>query len=309
LSLKRQGTAIQYSRYEILLPVNSQTWADLHCVSVPRKQNAWPSISTVRAKQKSSHNKANQLIDPQENITIGNFLFALGLCIGTRKGIDAPVGTVNLLQQTSYDHPLGDVMLHFPGVTRLIEFKRGNRRHDRKEKTKHGRLCDATRNLSRKAQISREIHWYVQTASTDKEEFIFSARPYLDQHDQTVAALDMTAFVNNLIDQALSPTGTVSTNEANEYISDILLPFGTMKNFSSTGLIVTVSSSGGLMYAVVDDLADLKQTRKQCLGLQLRRYQELENILGHIATHEAALAREAQQRKAPQIDRSHGLSL
>ncbi|MDP6008078.1 hypothetical protein ACLHT5_11360 [Pseudomonas aeruginosa] len=60
-----------------------------------------------------------------ENITIGNFLFALGYAIrDLQQGSkSAAVGSVNLLQQTPADRLLADVLLNFGGVARLLEFK------------------------------------------------------------------------------------------------------------------------------------------------------------------------------------------
>ena len=63
------------------------------------------------------------MLSPYENVIIGNFLYALGLAMGRQS---MPVdGCVNLLQQTPADPALGDLMLQFPGVWRLVEFKRG----------------------------------------------------------------------------------------------------------------------------------------------------------------------------------------
>lgn len=58
-----------------------------------------------------------------ENIVIGNFLYGLGYSVGTKKGGNEVFSVVNLLQQTPADKELGDVLLEFPGVVKLIEFK------------------------------------------------------------------------------------------------------------------------------------------------------------------------------------------
>lgn len=61
---------------------------------------------------------------PYENIVIGNFLYGLGLSLGTRAGLKAPLASINNTQQTPLDPILADVWLTFPGVCRLLEFKR-----------------------------------------------------------------------------------------------------------------------------------------------------------------------------------------
>lgn len=58
-----------------------------------------------------------------ENITIGNFLFSLGYAIRDQQKGNKVMGSINLLQQTPADQLLGDVLLKFTGVVRLLEFK------------------------------------------------------------------------------------------------------------------------------------------------------------------------------------------
>ena len=62
-----------------------------------------------------------------ENVIIGNFLYGLGLDIGIKIGLDNGTETlpsiINLLQQTPADKELGDMLLEFPGVVRVLEFK------------------------------------------------------------------------------------------------------------------------------------------------------------------------------------------
>lgn len=65
-----------------------------------------------------------------ENIVIGNFLYGLGFAVRARAhstGLVVP-SVVNLLQQTPADKELADVLLEFPGVVRLIEFKQLNKK-------------------------------------------------------------------------------------------------------------------------------------------------------------------------------------
>lgn len=90
-----------------------------------------------------------------ENITIGNFLFSLGYSIRDKQrdsGMGA-AGSVNLLQQTPADQLLGDVLVKFSGVVRLLEFK-AEGADLRKERGKHAGLKKIIDDLGL-AEISR----------------------------------------------------------------------------------------------------------------------------------------------------------
>jgi hypothetical protein len=242
------------------------------------------------------------MIDPQENIMIGNVLYALGLCIGTRAGKNAPPGAINLLQQTSYDKALGDVMLTFPSVTRLLEFKRRSERSSPKERAKLLLLSNAMRELPRKAKFSRAIHWYVETAEGEKE-FSFAARSYLDMNEESDSTLNLSSFIHLLVDEALSPSPMITPEQANEYIQDMALIWGANETVSSTGLLLTVSGSGGLMYAVIENLADLARTGQQCRELCLEKRHQMERDLVRQQEHKLVM------EHTKQLDRSYSHSM
>lgn len=216
------------------------------------------------------------MVDPQENIAIGSFLYGLGLCIGVRAGTGAPYGAVSLLQQTSYDKALGDVMLSFTGATRLLEFKR--RRNPAKERSKHSLICAALQHLPQKRATSRVVHWYVETAP-GREGFVFDACPYLDMRDLAVKRTEFKLFVDELVTEALASAPKIANHLANEYVRDVVETWGSAGPHSATGLLVSVSSSGGLAYAVVDDLADLGRTGAKCLELQTQRHLAIEQAM------------------------------
>ena len=91
-----------------------------------------------------------------ENVIIGNFLYTLGLNIGINKELPK-YSSINLLQQTPADKALGDVLLEFPGVVRLIEFK--NKKSDKeKEKTRLKLLEMALSGEDKMIDISRLPH-------------------------------------------------------------------------------------------------------------------------------------------------------
>ena len=254
-----------------------------------------------------------QVIDPQENITIGNFLYALGLGVGVRKGLDAPTAAVNLLQQTSYDRVLGDVMLMFPGVTRLFEFKRRSNKDRRKELRKLRLLRVALKDMTTMMAVSRQTHLFVET-TPDDDEYAFSVRPYLDLEDTTIGATRFDDFVNALVDEATAEVLPDANRLANVYIRDVMSTWGANIDHSSTGVLVSVGSGGKVHYVVLDDLADLETNAKRARELQIQRFQEreldrervveLEQQLAH--AHELAARVAKTPYRGLQIERMPG---
>ena len=229
------------------------------------------------------------MIDPQENITIGNFLYALGLGIGIRKGLDAPTAAVNLLQQTSYDRVLGDIMLVFPGITRLFEFKRRSNNDRRKELRKLRLLQGALKDMTTMMAVSRQTHLFVET-SDDDGPYAFNVRPYLDLEDSNIGTTTFDDFVNALVDEATAEVPPCASRLSNVYIRDVVSTWGSNVDHSATGLLVSVSSGGGVHYVVLDDLADIETTATRARSLQNRRYQQREHDRERLIQLEQQLA-------------------
>lgn len=252
------------------------------------------------------------MIDPQENITIGNFLYALGLCVGFRAanaGLGAPVAAINLLQQTSYDGALGDVMLYYSGVTRLLEFKRSN--NPTKERGKHRQLSAAISSSATQTRTSRAIHWIVVTSSAEPL-FNTDALPYLDWgNSQGAVPQDLKQLVDEIASEALGSTSAVSDQLVHRYIQDIILTWGCSgRGHSSTGLLVTVDGGGGMRYVVVEDLADLARTPQACRQLEQQRQQEIQAVLSRLEESRQQQAILTLREQAKQVKgRSRGLGL
>lgn len=239
------------------------------------------------------------MLDPQENITIGNFLYALGLGIGVRSKDEAPPAAVNLLQQTSYDGCLGDVMLQFPGVTRLIEFKRSG--NYTKERYKHRLLNAGISKLQRHLDTSRSVHWYVETSPATTG-FQFLAKSYLDMFNDKPLSTSFEDFVDSLVTEALNDHPAVPDKHVHSYIHDVLLPYWSNgRNHSATGLLVTVGPKGGVNFAVLEDLADLGRTREAALQMAYQRRQYIARVLQAHRAQERKLQQQLQLREYQQV--------
>ncbi|WP_340613910.1 hypothetical protein [Xenorhabdus thailandensis] len=97
-----------------------------------------------------------------ENVVIGNFLYSLGYSLGMSQSEKNQLSVINLLQQTPADKELGDMLLEFPSVVRLIEFKNSASSLE-KEKKRCEQLTVAIGEHEILKKISREVHWYVET--------------------------------------------------------------------------------------------------------------------------------------------------
>lgn len=235
--------------------------------------------------------------DPLENIAIGNFLYGLGLSMGQRAGNKAPVGCVNLLQQTSLDRPLGDVFIRFTGAVRLFEFKR-SAASKLKELRKLTVLQAAIKNRPDLRALSHQIHWYVETKKGHPD-FRITARPYLDMVDRRMPTLDFDGTIRDVVDQALAARPEVPATLVDEYLKAVAL-FAGERTGTSSGMLVAVDGKGGIQWVAVDDIRDLSATPMQLFERsRLERQQSLE------LERERSLRRERSlSRSGPSLGRS-----
>ena len=209
------------------------------------------------------------MFHPYENIIIGNFLYSLGLAMGRQSG-PAP-GCVNLLQQTPADPVLGDVMLQFPGVWRLIEFKRtgGDEKKEHRKRRKFLAATSPARGRQRLRAISRQVHWYLvngpdqQGESPSPQHYPMTVRPYL--HQAGDQAILMEDFAQDLVQEACKGRFT-DENELADYMA-IVETLAAVRRYNAGGLLVGVNAggdggAGGITYLPVPNFADLRGTAR-----------------------------------------------
>lgn len=201
------------------------------------------------------------MFNPYENIVIGNFLYGLGLAMGRYpQGVS---GCVNLLQQGPLDPVLGDVMLQFPAVWRLIEFKRDGADLG-KEQVKLQMFLGATKDNEPLRTVSRAVHWFVVSGDRRKEgvsaaeALPIKVRPYLEMESTEAGGTTLEHFAQEIVRQACDGEWT-SSDQLDVYMEFIAL-FGQLRGLNTSGLLVGVSGQGGLMYTPVPDVSDLRGT-------------------------------------------------
>ncbi|WP_422192083.1 hypothetical protein [Aquabacterium sp.] len=176
-------------------------------------------------------------------------------------------------------------MIRYPGtVVRLYEFKRQSA-DITKEKRKLTVLQAAIRRRQDLRAISQEIHWYVETKKGHPD-FSFEARPYLDMLDRSHAHVGLTETIDQVVSHALNAEPKHDMALVQEYLDAVSL-FAGKRGGTSSGMLVTVDSKGGVSYVGVEDIRDLRETphhllertrlegiRERSIQLELERAQK-----------------------------------
>ena len=191
-----------------------------------------------------------------ENVVIGNFLYGLGFAVRAKRGAGVTAAVINLLQQSPADTLLGDLLVEFPGVVRLIEFKAESNR-SKKEEARHRKLSAGLIGDTRRQAISRSIHWYVETAPTDHG---MQARivPYLDAFPSGGGKHDrLEAFIRRTALEVAQRSSTVSHEEAKSYLQWVRMTQGDGE-VGTGGLLLVADADGTLHYAQLLDMLELR---------------------------------------------------
>ena len=226
-----------------------------------------------------------------ENVVIGNFLYGLGSSIGLSSNEKRQLSVINLLQQTPADKELGDVLLEFPGVVRLIEFK--NKASSlKKEKQRNNQLKIAIGNNVERQAISREIHWYVET-NPFEEICLNKITPYLDAFDEADSEYTIESFIENIASEVAWPVSTIKKDKLEAYLALVSKCQGT-GDIGSGGLIVSVSKDG-IKYLQYTDIMQLRLQHKDYV-IQVKN------------EYESMMKREIKKSKDLEIGQSMGHS-
>lgn len=207
-----------------------------------------------------------------ENIAIGNFLYGLGFAIAHRiKGAELP-SVVSLLQQTPDDRRLGDVFMKFPGTLRILEFKQKNN-HDDKEPGRHRHLQATLKNMEDMTRVSREVHWFVETAPTD-DSFVSRIVPYLDAYPRDNSQHDFVSFINETADMAVSEESKCTESELKEYL-DVIASTHKAGSVGSGGLIVKMAPNGDLRFVELASILELRLSRNEIVAERSRQQEKM----------------------------------
>ena len=201
-----------------------------------------------------------------ENVVIGNFLYALGFAVRAKSLSTAVPSVINLLQQTPADKLLGDVLLEFPGVVRLIEFK-DKKSSQKKERNKCNLLNIGIRKHKHHIKISKLIHWFIETDPLDPDNledrsFVSRITPYLDAYSETQTYFSFEEFIELTAQDAVSNKSLSNTEEISDYLW-FLARFQGSKRLNTRGLLLVIDSSGGLAVANLTDMMELRLNQRE----------------------------------------------
>ncbi|ARU48730.1 hypothetical protein Sdiek1_1567 [Sulfurospirillum diekertiae] len=172
--------------------------------------------------------------------------------------VDLP-SIVNLLQQTPADKELGDMLLEFPGVVKVLEFKNA-KNPSKKEKKRVEKLEKALKDNERMKYVSREIHWYIETEPFNK---ICANKivPYLDAYNGTIGMDTLENFIKSISIEVNNPTSGITHEEQKHYLSLVSTCQGSGK-VGTGGLIVSVSKKG-INYVEFSQIEQLQLQHKE----------------------------------------------
>ena len=243
------------------------------------------------------------MLDPYENILIGNFLYSLGARSAFRcaqLGIDLQ-GAICLLQQTPLDGEIGDVCIQHPGTIRILEFKREvNRSQKEARKLQQLRIALKGREYVNLEPLSRRVHWYVESIE-DVPVWRTRARPYLDLAKPSPSDLNIAQLTEQLAGVAVGASQPEFASEDIARYLKALATFSGTKGTSSSGIIVAIDSTGQIRWLPLESVRDLRLT----LSKQMSNTKHIVAEMGR--AREAALEAEQAQDVARARTRRHEL--
>nr|WP_232095941.1 hypothetical protein [Serratia rubidaea] len=204
----------------------------------------------------------------------------MGVSIGGRLKSGFIPGSVSLLQQTPEDKALGDVLLDFPGTLRLIEFKT-QENNSKKELIRYRKLFPIIQKHQEMLDVSRKIHWYVETAISPMEGLEAFFSPYLNVFDTKKPEKQPFAlekFIKLVADDAISSRN----NERDENEKNYLKLVRWCQGVGETGagaLIVVVGSGGGLEFVAIEDLMALNMSYQKWMAYRQEKELKMEKTL------------------------------
>ncbi|MEZ8342456.1 hypothetical protein AB6D05_10150 [Vibrio cyclitrophicus] len=206
-----------------------------------------------------------------ENVVIGNFLYGLGHAIGNATLQKRQLSVINLLQQTPADKELGDMLLEFPGVVRLIEFK--NKASSlTKEKDRCKQLTIQIGDNEELQRISREVHWYVETEPF-KETCLNNINPYLDAFSGKESSHTIESFIESISLSVIDSQSTIPSSKLEAYLAMVSTCQGD-GNIGTGGLVVSVGKEG-IRYLQFSDIMQLRLQHKEYVLQITKEYESI----------------------------------
>ncbi len=174
------------------------------------------------------------------------------------------------------------MLLEFPGVVRLIEFK--NRDSSlAKEKKRCEQLSIQIGDSEELQKISREIHWYVETKPFE-ELCLNNITPYLDAFSGNESTHTIESFIANITRSVIDPENKIPSSNLEAYLALVSTCQGD-GDVGTGGLIVSVGKEG-VRYLQFTDIMQLRLQHKDYV-LQVKK--EYDSIMRRLPSKEKKL--------------------
>ncbi|WP_136222358.1 hypothetical protein [Massilia sp. Mn16-1_5] len=193
---------------------------------------------------------------PYENIVIGNFLYGMGVSLGRKADLHIPAASINNTQQTPLDPLLADVWLTFPGVCRLLEFKRENADRS-KDIIKRDALRDVLADHPQFLPVSRQVHWFAEIVGHPGRGIDLRLSPFVDMGHAGATQVSMADYIDQFTSSALSPSDVEPTAPQVSQYLQLVGELASASDASGAGLMVHVTPQGKLEFIALSDIRDL----------------------------------------------------
>jgi hypothetical protein len=231
-----------------------------------------------------------------ENVVIGNFLYGLGSTIRAKSKSEVAVSSINLLQQTPLDMEIGDVLLEFPGIIRIIEFKQVSNSSE-KEPIRVENLTNSIKENNKLLAISRAIHWFVET-DPKKNTFVSRIVPYLNAYSRVESLYDsLEEFIEKIAEEAVQETQEFSPDDLREYLDFIQLTLG-KGTTGSGGLIFAVDKKGNLGFLQLTNMRQLRLQHRDFIQQQIEEHRLINSIISQVENTKKTISNEIKNRRS-----------
>jgi hypothetical protein len=259
-------------------------------------------------------------MDIYENIVIGNFLFGFGAELARRTvdGSFPPTVVGNFQQIPALDKAFGDVMIENPGTFKLLEFKRkANFRGKMKEL---GKLRNIENGLnwpqwtpseaSRLTDVSREIHWFVESPAEAQLVNMVRVTPYLDlEKSEDHNWIGLADLIRQIVGES---HGQKRTKKKMEYYKQYLTLLCACRGSKSSALVIFISDAGKLICEPLEDIWDMLRpiddvnSRREEQRVAIEIAERRQQLMSHSLLEDFRNEQGKQQGIENSINRSHG---
>lgn len=186
-----------------------------------------------------------------QNLAMGNFLYALGAGMARQLAVESPPAVVSFLQQSPSKEDSAKIFLGSPGAMFIVEFP--SSRSALYQHTRHLTISSRLYHRADLRSFSCDMHWCVQTDAANGS--ILRAWPYLRAAHPEVAGT-FESFIQHLVSYSLCRPNRLLHQQCREYLA-LLASVPSRSEQSNVSLIGKIGPNGELCLGSLDNFYDL----------------------------------------------------